>query len=159
MERLQHRVDTLGMSLALLSTYTLVVGTISVVANTSGMADGKTVAIIRIVLGIIGIAAGTLVWTRGRVGIDGWQALMAWSTAQVPFIAWSAEDNATRQVWDVLLGFSSETTVNGVVTVSEQYGLNAVGIGLALWTWQNRERWDRTLSSMPDQPVTPTRSA
>ncbi len=74
------------------------------------MANGETVAIIRVVLGIFGVAAGTLVWTRGRVGIDGWQALMAWSTAQVPFIPWSVQDNATRQVWDVLLGISSETT-------------------------------------------------
>jgi hypothetical protein len=159
MERLQHRAETLGTSLALLATYTLVIGAISIVVNTGSMADGDTVAVIRIVLGVVGVAAGTLVWTEHRVGIDGWQALMAWSMAQVPFIAWSVEGNATRQVWDILLGISSETTVNGVVTASEQYGLNAVGLGLAVWTWRTRSRWDRNVRPITEGPAAPTRAA
>jgi len=154
MERLQERIDLLGRSLALLASYALVVGAISVVRNLGGIADGEAPATIRFVLGVIGVAAGLLVWTLRRVGIDGWQALMVWCAVQVPFIAWSVEGNALRQVWDVLLGVSSETTVNGVVTSSEHYGLNAVGIVLAIWASRTRERWDLKVKPMLGQPAT-----
>ncbi len=145
MDRLQERIDLLGRSLALLASYALIVGAISIIQNIGGLADGEVPAAIRLALGVVGVAAGLLVWTLRRVGIDGWQALMAWSVAQVPFVAWSVDGNALRQLWDVLLGISSETTVNGVVTSSEHYGLNAVGIVLAIWSSRTRERWDRTL--------------
>ena len=86
-------------------------------------------------------------------GIDGWQALMVWTAAQVPFIAWSVDGNPTTQVVDILLGFSSTISVNGVVTSSEQYGLNAVGIVLAIWASRSRDRWDRKLTHLVDQPA------
>jgi hypothetical protein len=159
MERVQERIDLLGRSLALLATYALVVGAISVVRNLGGIADGEAPATIRLVLGVVGVAAGVLVWTLRRVGIDGWQALMVWSVAQVLFIAWSVEGNALRQLWDVLLGVSSETTVNGVVTSSEHYGLNAVGIVLVIWTSRTRERWNLKVKPMLEAPATATASA
>lgn len=154
MDLLRERVELLGRSLAVLATYALVMGAISVVVALGGIADGETVAITRAALGLVGVAAGVLVWTLRRAGIDGWQLLMVWAVAQVPFVAWSVDGNALRQVWDVLLGFSSETTVNGVVTSSEQYGLNAIGIGLAIWTSRTRERWERRVKPALGQPVT-----
>ena len=148
MDQLQARIETLGRSLALLGTYALVVGALSVVTNVTGIVDGEVVAICQAVLGIIGVAAGLLVWTLRRVGIDGWQALIVWSVAQLPIIAWSADGNPTTQMFEFLLGFTSSTTVNGVVTSSEQYGINAVGIILCIWTSRTRERWDRKLKPM-----------
>jgi hypothetical protein len=159
MERLQERIDVLGRSLALLASYALIVGAISVVQDLDGIADGEVPATIRLVLGVVGVAAGLLVWTLRRVGIDGWQVLMVWCVAQVPFIAWSVEGNALRQLWDVLLGVSSEATVNGVVTSSEHYGLNAVGIVLAIWASRTRERWDLKVKPMLEEPATATASA
>jgi hypothetical protein len=153
MEAPQHRIELLGRSLSLLATYAIVAGAASILMDLGGIADGETVALIRGALGLVGIATGTLVWTLRRMGIDGWQALAAWSVAQVPFVAWSLDGNALRQVWDLLLGFSSETTVNGVVTASEGYGFNGVGVILAIWTWQTRDRWERRVKPALDRPT------
>ncbi len=157
MNTLQERINLLGRSLALLAAWAIVGGALSIALNLADLADGEVVAICRAALGVVGIAAGLLVWTLRRLrraGLDGWQALMAWTAAQVPFIAWSAEGNPTTQVLDILLGISSSTTVNGVVTSSEQYGLNAVGIVLAIWASRTRDRWERKLRHLVDRPAT-----
>jgi hypothetical protein len=148
MDQVQARIELLGRSLALLGTYAIVVGALSVITNIAGIADGEVVAMGQAALGLFGVLAGVLVWTLRRVGIDGWQALMVWSIAQLPIIAWSAEGSPTTQMFEFLLGFTSTTTVNGVVTSSEQYGINAVGIILCIWTSRTRERWDRKLKPM-----------
>ena len=145
MTQLRERFELLGRSLAILGAYALAVGTLSVVTNISDIADGNVVAICQAVLGIVGIGAGLLVWTLRRVGADGWQVVMIWSVAQLPFIAWSIDGNPTTQMWDLLLGFSASTTVNGVVTSSEAYGINGVGIILCIWATRSRGRWDRVL--------------
>jgi hypothetical protein len=153
MDALQERMELLGRSLALLAAWAIVGGALSIALALGDLASGEVVAICRTALGVVGIGAGLLVWTLRRAGIDGWQALMLWSVAQLPFIAWSTDGNATRQVVEMLLGFSSSTTVNGVVTSSEQYGINAVGIVLVIWASRTRERWDRKLKPLLDQPV------
>ena len=153
MEELQNRMDTLGRSLALLATYAIVAGAVSIVMDLGNIADGEVPALVRSALGLVGIAAGVLVWTLRSP--FGWQLLAAWTLAQLPFIAWSVDGNVTRQMWDILLGFSSSTTVNGEITSSEQYGLNGVGIILAIWAFRTRERWDRRIApTLGTQPGT-----
>lgn len=151
MEYVQDRLELLGRSLAILAAYALVAGAASVVMNLGDLAEGEVVAIVRGALGLVGIVAGLLVWTLRSP--FGWQLLAAWALAQVPFIAWSVDGNVTQQMWDILLGFSTSTTVNGEITSSEKYGLNGVGIILAIWAFRTRERWDRriapTLASQP----------
>ena len=110
MDMLQERIALLGRSLALLAAWAIVAGALSIALDLGNIADGEAVAIVRAALGVLGIAAGLMVWTLRRAGIDGWQALMAWSVLQIPYIAWSADGNAFRQVLDMLLGFTSSTT-------------------------------------------------
>ena len=159
LDRLQERIELLGRSLALLGTYAIVVGALSIVTNLSGIADGEVVAVGQAALGVVGVAAGLLVWTLRRVGIDGWQALMVWCVAQLPIIAWSTEGSPTTQMWEILLGVSTSTTVNGVVTSSEQYGLNAVGIALCIWATRSRERWDRRVKPLLTEQAPATTGA
>lgn len=153
MDMLQERIALLGRSLALLAAWAIVAGALSIALDLGNIADGEAVAIVRAALGVLGIAAGLMVWTLRRAGIDGWQALMTWSVLQIPYIAWSADGNAFRQVLDVLLGFTSSTAVNGVVTSMEAYGINAVGIVLAIWARTTRERWERKIEPLVDQPA------
>jgi hypothetical protein len=159
MDVLQERIALLGRSLALLATWAVVAGALSIALDLGNVAEGESVAIVRVALGVLGIAAGLMIWTLRRAGIDGWQALMAWSVLQIPFIAWSVDGNAFRQVIDFMLGFSSSTTVNGVVTSMEEYGINGVGILLVIWTRTTRERWERRIEPVVDQPaVAPSRA-
>lgn len=159
MDRLQERIELLGRSLALLGTYAIVVGALSIVTNLSGIVDGEVVAVGQAALGAVGVAAGLLVWMLRRVGIDGWQALMVWCVAQLPIIAWSVEGSPTTQMWEILLGVSTSVTVNGVVTSSEQYGLNTVGIALCIWAARSRERWDRRVKPVLVEQVPATTGA
>jgi hypothetical protein len=152
-EAVRERVDVLGRSLALLATWAIVGGALSIALDLGNIAEGQAPAMVRAALGVVGIAAGLMTWTLRRAGIDGWQALMAWSALQVPFVAWSVDGNAFRQVIDVLLGFSASTTVNGVVTSMEEYGINAVGVVLAIWARSTRERWERRIEPVVGQPA------
>lgn len=160
MDTVRERVELLGRSLALLATWAIVGGALSIALDLGNIAEGQAPAMIRAALGVVGIAAGLLTWTLRRAGIDGWQALLAWSVLQVPFVAWSVDGNAFRQVIDFLLGFTASTTVNGVVTSMEEYGINGVGVLLVIWTRATRERWERRVKPLVDQPAAaPTRVA
>ena len=154
MDALQERVRMIGTSLSLLATWAVVAGALSIAIDLGSVAEGEVPAMIRAAIGVVGITAGLLTWTLRRAGIDGWQALLAWSVLQLPFVAWSTDGNAFRQVIDFLLGFSASTTVNGVVTSMEEYGINGVGVLLVIWTRTTRERWERKLEPMVDQPAT-----
>lgn len=153
MDTVRERMELLGRSLALLATWAIVAGALSIAMDLENIAEGQTVAMIRAGIGVAGIAAGLLVWTLRRAGIDGWQALLVWSLVQLPFVAWSTDGNAFRQVLDFLIGFSSSTTVNGVVTSFEEYGINGVGLLLVIWTRTTRERWQRKIEPVVGQPV------
>jgi hypothetical protein len=153
MDALQERIDLLGRSLALLATWAIIAGALSIALDLGNIAEGEAPAMIRAAIGAVGIAAGLLTWTLRRAGVDGWQALLVWSLLQLPFVAWSTDGNAFRQVIDFLLGFTSSTTVNGVVTSMEQYGINGVGILLVIWTRTTRERWQRKIEPLAGQPA------
>lgn len=143
METLRARIDLLGRPVGLLALYAAIVGALSAVSGLPNALDGEAVGITRTLLGVWGVAASLLAWTLRQVVIDGWQALMAWSIAQVPFIAWSLNGNPTTQLWDFLLGVTNTVTINGEITVHERYGINLVGVALCIVGARGRERWER----------------
>ena len=148
MDQLQARIDLLGRSLALLATYALVIGGLSLITNLPDAAGGEDPALGRAILGTWGVAAGLLVWTLRNVGIDGWRTLMIWSVAQVLIIAWSSDGSPTVQMFDFLLGVTSSMTVNGVQTSFEQYGVNVVGIILVAVMARTRDRWNHRVKPL-----------
>ncbi|HVL23684.1 MAG TPA: hypothetical protein VM450_06345 [Thermomicrobiales bacterium] len=141
MDDLRARAATLGRSLALLATYALVIGAASVVMNAGGVVDGEAQAMVRAVLGLWGVAAGAMLWTGQRFGIDGWRAVMIWAVIQIPFYAWNTDGSPFVQVLEFPASFTSQTTVNGEVTSYSEIGINLVGVALAVWANATRERW------------------
>jgi hypothetical protein len=152
-ETLKQRVDALGRGLALLAACAVVVGAISAAINVSDAIDGQVPAIGRLLLGLWGLGAGLLLWTGRRAGLDGWTAVLIWSIAQLPVIAWNTEGNITKQLIEYPLSASSETTVNGVVTESSEYGINLVGVALVAWASALRERWSRVARPVREDAV------
>jgi hypothetical protein len=143
MEALQSRVAVLGRGLALLAAYAVVASAISIVMYLGDAIDGQVPAVCRVIIAIWGLGAGILLWTGRRVGISGWQAVMAWAVIQIPYIAWNTEGSATTQLFDVPLTFTNSTTVNGEVTSFSEYGINLVGVALAIWASRVRTRRER----------------
>ncbi len=149
MDDLRKRAETLGRGLALLAAYAVVIGALSIAMNLGGAIEGEVPAIARAVLGVRGLGAGVLLWTGRRVGISGWQAVMIWAVVQIPLIAWNTEGSPLVQVLEFPLSGTSQTTVNGEVTSFSQFGINLVGVALAIWTSRTRERWDRRAQISP----------
>jgi hypothetical protein len=143
MDALQSRIAVLGRGLAILAAYAVVASAISIVMYLGDAIDGEAPAICRVIIAIWGLGAGILLWTGRRVGISGWQAVMAWAVIQIPYIAWNTEGSATTQLFDVPVTFSNTTTVNGEVTSFSEYGINLVGVALAIWASRVRTRWER----------------
>lgn len=143
MDRFQDRAAVLGRSLTVLTAYAVIVGGLSLVINLGAAFDGVSPAIGRAVIGVVGLAAGTLLWTGRRVGIDGWHAVMLWSLLQIPFYAWNTEGSPTVQLLEFPLSASSTSIVNGEVTSYSEIGINVIGVILAFWVARTRERWER----------------
>jgi hypothetical protein len=88
-------------------------------------AAGETVALSRILLGLLGIAGAALLWTRPRIG---WSVLLAWAAVQIPFIAWSTDGSPLVQLFSLPLSVKSESHTNGVLTSYSEFGINLVGL-------------------------------
>jgi hypothetical protein len=143
MQALQQRWSVLGLGLALLATYAVVVGALSVAFNLDEALAGEVPGICRIILGLWGLIGGILVWTGRRLGIDGWQMVLIWAVLQIPFIAWNTQGSPTTQLLEFPLTVSERTTVNGEVTSYSEFGVNLVGVVLTIWAVSLRERWQR----------------
>ena len=141
MDDLRTRAETLGRSLALLATYAVVIGAMSAVMNIGGAVDGEVPSLGRIMLGLWGVAAGAMLWTGHRLGIDGWRAVMIWAAIQIPLYAWNTDGSPFVQVIEFPASFTNQTTVNGEVTSFSEVGVNLVGIALAVCAASVRERW------------------
>ena len=145
------RVNDMGRKAAILGAWIVIASAASIVMNAGDAINGEGYAITRIVLGLFGLAAAALLWTGRHFGRDGLYAIMAWGALQIPYFAQTADRNYTKQLVDVFLGASSQTTVNGEVTSFSAVGINLVGVIILAWGYSCRERIDlwRRRSDVP----------
>lgn len=151
MERLSKRITDVGRSAALLGSWVVIASLGSIVINARDTIDGDGPAIVRVALGLFGLAAGALFWSGRDFGKPGLLAILAWGALQIPVYAWQPDGNPTKQLFDLVLGMSSRTVVNGDVTGFSQVGINLVGVAVTIWATMCRDRLDlwrrRSLSS------------
>ncbi len=136
------RVEDMGRSASLLGAWAVVASALSIVLNAGDAVDGEGWAISRVVLGLIGLAAGTVFWSGRNYGKDGLYGILAWGVLQIPFYAVEPDGNISKQLFDAFLGATSETRVNGEITRYSQVGLNLVGVAIVIWASTCRGRLD-----------------
>ena len=136
------RINDMGRSTAILGAWTAIASTASIVMNAGDAIDGEDYAITRILLGLFGLAAAALLWSGRNFGRDGLHAIIAWGTLQIPYFAQVEDGNYTKQLFEILLGVSSQVTVNGNVTDFSAVGINGVGLVVTIWGYSRRERID-----------------
>ncbi|MDQ3657428.1 MAG: hypothetical protein M3457_20425 [Chloroflexota bacterium] len=136
------RIEDMGRSAALLGAWVVVASALSIVPNVDDAVEGNGPAISRIVLGIVGLAAGALFGSGRNYGKDGLYGILAWGVLQIPFYASEPDGNITKHLFDAFLGATSETRVNGEITEYSQVGLNLVGIAVVIWATTCRGRLD-----------------
>jgi hypothetical protein len=125
------------------AAYAGIVGAASVVMNLGDAGSGEVPALGRVLLGLVGVAAAALLWTKPRIG---WLIALAWAVVQIPYIAWTTDGSPTSQVLYLPLSVTSQNTVNGVVTSYSEFGVNLIGIVATIiiarwradWLYRNR---------------------
>jgi hypothetical protein len=115
------------------------IAALSIVANLSAAIGGSVPAAGRVALGLLGLAAGASLWTKPRVG---WMLSLAWALIQIPIYAWTPDGSPTAQFINLPLAFTSSVEINGVVTAYSSIGVNLVGVALAIYLRNRRERFD-----------------
>ncbi|MEX1158449.1 MAG: hypothetical protein WEC79_05915, partial [Thermomicrobiales bacterium] len=109
--------------------YAALVGAASFALNIGDGFGGEAPAMGRALIGLVGVAGGALLWSRPRLG---WNIVLLWAMLQIPFIAWNTDGSVTSQILDFPLSVSSSSSVNGVVTSFSEYGVNLIGVALAI---------------------------
>lgn len=130
-ERFQERAASWSRLGIVFAAYALVVGAVSLALYLPDALGGEVSAAIRAILGLLGLAAGVVLWTQPAREVLGWRLALLWALAQIPVIAWDEYGSATLQLLEVPLSVTERTTVNGEVTSYSEYGVNIVGIVLA----------------------------
>ncbi len=136
------RIEGMGRSAALLGAWAVIAGALSIALNGADAVDGTGWAISRVALGLIGLVAGTLLWSGRTYGKDGLYAIMAWGVLQIPYYASEPGGNITKQLFDAFLGATSQTRINGELTSYSQVGLNLAGVAVVIWASTCRGRLD-----------------
>jgi hypothetical protein len=142
MENFRMRIANMGKSAALLGAWVVLASAMSIVLNVGDAVDGNAPAIIRAVLGMFGLAAGAVFWNGQNFGTTGLRAILVWGVLQIPVYAWRPDGNPTEQLFDLVLGMSNQTVVNGSVANYSQIGINLVGVAVVIWASSCRERLD-----------------
>lgn len=130
-ERFQARAASWRRLATIFAAYALLVGAVSLALYLPDALGGEASAVVRAILGVLGLAAGVVLWTQPAREVLGWRLALLWAIAQIPVIAWDEYGSATLQLLEVPLSFTERTTVNGEVTSYSEYGVNIVGIILA----------------------------
>jgi hypothetical protein len=129
--RINERASAWSTKAMLAAGYALAVGGASIAINAPDAVDGSVPALGRVALGLVGLAAGIVLWTRKDLEVVGWRLALIWALLQIPVIAWDTDGSVTTQVIRFPLMASSETRVNGVVTSASEFGVNVLAIILA----------------------------
>ena len=137
-----NRIGQVGKLAAVVGAWAVIASMGQVVLSAGDAIDGEGHAIARVVLGMIGLAAAGLFWSGRNYGQDGMRAVVAWGVLQIPYYASEPDGNWTRQLFDVFVGASSATRVNGEMTDYSQVGINAMGIIVAALAAKSLARLD-----------------
>lgn len=144
---IQERIKHMGQPLLALTVVTAILSIGGIVTSIAPATDGEAYAYARIALGLIGVSGAALIVFGRDYGKLGLTVVLAWAAIQSVFYATVPDGNYTRQLFDGLLGVSSQTVINGEVTEFSAIGLNLVGIAMLAFAaycrsqlvdWQNR---------------------
>lgn len=131
LNRLNERKSAWSTKAVLAAAYALAIGSLSIAVNAADAADGSAPALGRAALGLVGLAAGVVLWTRKDQEVLGWRLALVWALLQIPVVAWDADGSVTTQIIRFPLMASSEIRVNGVVTSASEFGINLLAVALA----------------------------
>lgn len=149
-----QRIEAMGRQLLALVIITAVLALGGIVTSFSAAADGEAYGYTRIALGLLGLVGAVLIVVGNDFGKMGLTVVIAWAAIQSVFYATVPDGNFTRQLFDGLMGITSQTTINGEVSNYSAIGINMVGAAMLIFAyvsrnqpmrWQNRSSQEATV--------------
>ena len=138
------RVEAMGKRLVVVGAVTAILAIGGIIGGIGPAGDDHTYGYSRIALGLFGVVGAAVLFLGKDHGKTGLMIIMAWAAIQSVYIAELPDGNYTRQLFDGLLGFTNETTVNGETTDYSAIGLNFVGLVMLGSAYSSRDqilRW------------------
>ena len=110
----------------------------SVVSNLQPALEHSVAAATRTILGMLGLGAAALMWTRPA---QGRQLGILWALLQIPFVAVGFDGGFTAQSLSLPLALTFSHVEAGRSVVSA-FGINLVGVIFAVWLSIRRDLFE-----------------
>lgn len=151
---MQERINELGRKLVMFAAAAVIIGAIGVVLSVPDAIDGEWTGIASLIVGLLGIAAGLMIWTgtNAGTGLDGMNLGVLWALALVPYVHIFDRDAGTDMTYPLpdfgaIFSFGSSTSVNGQVVQEEIWGIGFLGVILLVSAVVVRKEWTRIVTA------------
>jgi hypothetical protein len=151
---MQERVNELGRKLVMFAAAAVIIGAIGAVLSVPDALDGEWTGVAALIVGLLGIAAGLMIWTGANAGsaLDGMNLGVLWALSLVPYIHIFDRDAGTDMTYPLpdfgaIFSFGSSTSVNGQVVQEEIWGIGFLGVILLVSAVVVRKEWSRIVAA------------
>jgi hypothetical protein len=145
---MQDRIQQLGRNLTMFVAATVIIGVAGIVMGIGPAMDGEWTGIAGVIVGLLGIAAGAMIWTGQGAGtaLDGMNLGVLWAIGHLPYLKVFDAESGTDLLYPVpafgaLFNMGSSTTVNGQIVKEDIWGIGFLGIIMIIWALSARKRW------------------
>lgn len=144
---ISERIGHMGKELIALVAVTAVLSLGAIFTSFGTVSDGEAYGYTRMALGLVGLVGAVLIVVGNDYGKMGLYVVLAWAGVQSLYFADVPDGNYTRQLFDMFMGASSSTTINGEITEFSEIGINLVGLVMLIFAyfcrthithWKNR---------------------
>lgn len=147
---MQERIAELGRKVTMFAAAAVIIGAAGVVMGVGDARDGEWTGIVALFVGVLGIAAGVLIWTGAGAGgiLDGMNLGMLWALAHVPYMRYlNTESGIDREyplpAFGAIFTVESSRTINDELVMNDVWGIGFMGVVLVVFAISARKDWTR----------------
>jgi Na+/proline symporter len=151
---MQERINELGRKLVMFAVAAVIIGVTGVVLSVPGALDGEWTSIASLVVGLLGIAAGVIIWSGANAGsaLDGMNLGVLWALLLVPYTHTLDVDEGIDTTYPLpdfgaIFSFGSSTSVNGQLVREDIWGIGFLGVILLVSAVVVRKDWTRIVAA------------
>jgi hypothetical protein len=151
---MRERINELGRKLVMFAAAAVIIGAIGAVLSVPGAFDGEWTSIAALIVGLLGIAAGLMIWTGANAGsaLDGMNLGVLWALAHVPYVRILDRDAGTDMTYPLpdfgaIFSFGSSISVNGQLVQEDVWGIGFLGVILLISAVVVRKEWTRIVTA------------
>jgi len=148
--RMKALLNELGRTVTMFAAAAIIIGIVGLVMGAGSALDGELAGYAAMLVGMLGIVAGTMIFTGSGTGtfFDGMNVGMLWALAHVPYVRYfNAETGVDYEyplpAFGAIFQMESSRSVNGDVVLRDSWGIGFLGIILVVLAVTARKDWLR----------------